>query len=326
MSESLPADVADAVRTDPQGSAFLRDVLAGLSQPQKRLPCKYFYDERGSALFDQITELDAYYPTRTELAILEAHVGEMADAIGPEAALVEFGSGSSVKTRLLLDALSDVAAYVPVDISEEHLLATAEALREAYPDLAIHPLPADYTETLTLPDLPEHQRRVIYFPGSTIGNFEQDYAQAFLERAARVAGPGGGLLIGVDLVKEPAVLERAYDDEEGVTAAFNRNLLERINRELGADIPVEAFEHRAVWNEDEARIEMYLVSSEPREIVVDGRTFRFAAGEAIHTEHSHKYTLDGFAEMAREAGFVPRREWLDPRRYFAVLYLDVPPR
>jgi L-histidine Nalpha-methyltransferase len=308
----------------PARTAFERDVLAGLSQPEKRLPCKYFYDEEGSALFDRITELDAYYPTRTELAILQAHASEMAEAIGPRAALIEFGSGSSVKTRLLLDALPDLAAYVPVDISEEHLLATAEALRTAYPDLPILPLPADYTETLTLPDLPEHRRRVVYFPGSTIGNFERDYAEAFLERAARLAGRGGGLLIGVDLVKDPAVLERAYDDEEGVTAAFNRNLLERINRELGADFPAETFEHRAVWNEEEERIEMYLVSTAGREVEVAGRTFRFTPGETIHTEHSHKYTPEGFVEMARHAGFEPDRQWLDPQQYFAVFSLRVP--
>jgi dimethylhistidine N-methyltransferase len=304
---------------------FLSDVLSGLSSKPRSIPCKYFYDARGSALFEEITRLAEYYPTRAELAILHDHARDMAEAIGPEAVLVEPGSGSSVKTRLLLDHLERPAAYVPIDISEQHLLQTAEALREDYPALTILPLAGDFSDHLALPDLPPHRRRVVYFPGSTIGNFEHREATEFLLEAARTAGAGGALLIGVDLKKDPRTLERAYDDERGITAAFNRNLLERMARELDADVDPLAFDHRAVWNEGASRVELYLVSTRDQQIRVDGQTFDITEGEAIHTENSHKYTVEGFARLAKPAGFTLSRHWLDPDELFSVLFLTVDP-
>ncbi len=312
---------------DEQQEAFLRDVLDGLSRTPKALPSKYFYDARGSELFERITELPEYYPTRTELAILEAHAGEMAAAVGPGAVLIEYGSGSSRKIRLLLDRLAEPAAYVPVDISAEHLRAAADEVRRDYPGLRVEPVAADYTsDRFALPDDPERRRkRVVVFPGSTIGNFDREDAAAFLGHIAGVVGPGGGLLIGVDLKKDPALLLPAYDDAAGVTAAFNRNVLHHINAALGADFEPEAFEHRAVWDEAEGRVEMHLVSRRPQEVSVGGRTFRFAAGDAIHTESSHKYTLDGFAELAAGAGFRPLHCWTDADGLFSVQYLEVAP-
>ncbi len=297
-------------------------MLAGLSADSKSVPCKYFYDETGSALFDRITETEEYYPTRTELAIMRAHVSEMADEIGPGAALVEYGSGSSLKTRVLLDHLDALAAYVPIDISREHLFATAERLHAAYPDLPLFPVAADYTADFELPDLPPHHRRVVYFPGSTIGNFDPEQAAAFLRRAARVAGPGGGLLIGVDLKKDRRTLEAAYDDAAGVTADFNLNLLDRINRELGGTFDRDAFAHRAVWNEAEGRIETYLVSLREQTAEVDGTAFRFGENEAVHTENSHKYTVESFARFATRCGFAPRQAWTDPDELFSVQYFE----
>lgn len=302
--------------------AFLDDVIEGLSRPDKALPSKYFYDARGSALFDQITELDAYYPTRTERGILDAHADDMAAAIGPEAVILEYGSGSSTKTRLLLDALERPAGYVPIDISAEHLAAAADRLRAAYPNLDVLPVAADYSEPVPLPDLPPHRRRVLFFPGSTIGNFERDEAQAFLRRAASVLGEDGGLLLGVDRVKPTEVLLPAYDDPEGVTAAFNKNVLRRINDELGGDFDLDAFTHRAAWNADEARIEMYLVSQAAQTVRLDGRAFGFAEGETIHTEHSHKYTLESAAALAESAGFRLANHWSDDQDWFSVLWFE----
>jgi dimethylhistidine N-methyltransferase len=312
---------------------FRRDVLDGLGRTPKSIPCKYFYDERGSALFEQITETEEYYPTRTELAIMEAHVDAMAEAIGPRAVLIEYGSGSSRKTRVLLDRLAAeadpaeaLAAYVPIDISREHLLTTAEDIQAAYPDLPVLPVAADYTTDFALPDLPSHEKRVVYFPGSTIGNFDRAQAADFLDHAAEVAGGpagSGGLLIGVDLKKDRATLEAAYDDAEGVTAAFNLNLLHRINRELGGTFDPDAFRHLAVWNEEASRIEAYLVSTRDQTASVDGETFRFAEGEAVHTENSHKYTVNGFAQSAAESGFTLRRYWIDDAGLFSVQYFEV---
>jgi L-histidine Nalpha-methyltransferase len=306
---------------DPARAAFLRDVVAGLSAEQRAIPCKYFYDARGSALFDRITTLEAYYPTRTELSILRVHGRDIARAIGDDVVLIELGSGSSVKTRLLLDQLPRLAAYVPIDISEEHLHMTSDELRAAYPELSVLPVAADYTNGLSLPELPEHSRRVAFFPGSTIGNFEQAAAEHFLRMTARLVGPAGGLVIGVDLDKDAAILERAYDDEEGVTAAFNRNLLHRINDELDGDIDPTTFEHRAVWNESASRVEMYLVSRKDQEIAVNGHRFALRAGDAIHTENSHKYTLDSFSRLAAAAGFRTDNVWLDDEGLFSVHYL-----
>ena len=313
----------------PDLDAFRRDVLRGLASSPRCIPSKYFYDERGSQLFVAITETEEYYPTRTEQAIMDAHVHEMADAIGPRAILIEYGSGSSRKTRTLLDALDPGAhperglvAYVPIDISRSHLHATAETLRHAYPSLLIAPVAADYTGDFALPTLPTANKHVVYFPGSTIGNFSRRQATAFLAHAAETAGPGGGLLIGIDLVKDRATLEAAYDDAAGVTAQFNLNLLHRINRELGGTFDPDGFRHLAVWNDDERRIETYLVSQREQTATVAGVPFRFDDGERIHTENSHKYTVEGFAEEAAGAGFELKRAWTDERGWFAVLYFE----
>ena len=304
-----------------EASTFLDEVKAGLQRPQKAIPSKFFYDERGSALFDRITELDAYYPTRTETAIMERHIGEMAGRIGPDALLAEYGSGSSTKTRLLLDRLR-LAAYVPIDISCEHLFRTSEGLREAYPGLDVRPVCADYTGAFALPDV-RARRTVVYFPGSTIGNFDPDEAEAFLRRIADVCGRGGGLLIGVDLKKDRATLEAAYDDAEGVTALFNLNLLRRINRELGADFDLGAFAHRALYDAAEGRIEMHLVSLRDQCVRLDGTSVPFREGETIHTENSYKYSLDGFARLAARAGFQVEDVWTDAAERFSVQYLEV---
>ncbi len=305
----------------PRSREFLRDVLAGLSRPDKHLPCKYFYDERGSQLFELICELPEYYPTRCELAILEAHAGAMADCLGPGLVLVEYGSGSSRKTRLLLDRLARPRAYVPVDISREHLLASARRLAADYPTLAVVPLCSDFTQSFRLPaSVPAAGRRAVYFSGSTIGNFGPTEAVALLRRIAELVGPGGGLLIGADLKKDRAILEPAYDDAQGVTAAFNLNLLARINRELAGDFVLDRFRHRAFYNEPHGRIEMHLVSLEAQTVRVADQSFRLARDETICTEYSHKYSLADFAELARAAGLQVHAVWTDPAGLFSVQY------
>lgn len=309
---------------EPSTATFLTDVLGGLRRRQKQLPCKYFYDRRGSQLFDAICELDEYYPTRTELAIMEQHAGEVAEQVGPGVALVEYGSGSSVKTRLLLDALQQPIAYVPVDISHKHLHAAADRIAGAYPDIDVLPVCADFTRPFALPAFPrEPTHAAVYFPGSTIGNFEPHAARTLLENIARSCGQGGGLVIGVDLQKEPHVIEAAYNDAEGVTARFNLNLLHRINRELDADFQVDAFRHRAFYDRRRGRVEISLVSEERQRVEVQGETFEFERGESILTEYSHKYTPQQFAEIAAEAGLAARRVWTDPREWFAVIHLVV---
>jgi L-histidine Nalpha-methyltransferase len=307
---AVPGRVADRFRAD---------VLAGLRRPAKAIPCKYLYDAAGSALFDRICTLPEYYPTRTELAILHAHAAEMGLRLGSGCQVVEYGSGSSTKTPLLLAALPRPAAYVPVDISEGHLLASAAALAVAFPDLAVTPVAADFTDRFAVPPLAHPLvRRAVYFPGSTIGNFPPGEAVRLLRGMARLAGPGGQLLIGVDLVKDRHTLEAAYDDPAGVTAAFNRNLLVRINRELGADFDVGSFRHRAGWRADPGRMAMHLVSTRRQAVTVAGERFRFEAGEAIHTEDSHKYTVAGFQALAARAGWRPVRVWTDERGWFSV--------
>jgi dimethylhistidine N-methyltransferase len=320
MSAAASLELCDL---SPERERFLADVLDGLAASPKTLPCKYFYDARGSALFDRICALPEYYPTRTELAILHRHAGAMAAAIGPRAILVEYGSGSSTKTRLLLDQLAKPAAYVPVDISREHLLASAEALAAHYPGLRVIPVCADFTAPFALPEVPGAERVVGYFPGSTIGNFGPAEARKFLADVAEQCGPGGALLIGVDLQKPRAVLEPAYDDARGVTAEFNRNLLRRANRELGADFDLAAFDHRAFWNAACGRVEMHLVSRRDQVVRVGGRAIPFAKGETIHTENSHKYELAGFAAIAAAAGFEVERVWTDDARLFSVQLLRV---
>lgn len=303
---------------------FLEEALAGLRQPQKTLPCKYFYDQRGSQLFDQICDLPEYYPTRTEAGIMADNITEMAAVFGPDCLLIEYGSGSSTKTRILLDHLPHLAGYVPMDISREHLFQTAESLAEAYPELDILPLCADYTAKFELPEASRDVRsRVVYFPGSTIGNFHRAEAAAFLRHIAEVCGPGGGLLIGVDLRKSPQVLEPAYNDAQGVTAEFNLNLLRRMNSELGADFDLEGFAHHALYNEAIGRIEMHLASLNAQTVTVGGETIRFEEDETIWTECSYKYSLPEFSAMASSAGFEVRRVWTDDAQKFSVQYLTV---
>jgi dimethylhistidine N-methyltransferase len=307
----------------PNLATLAEEVVAGLSASPKRLPCKLLYDERGSQLFDEICWLEEYYPTRTEVSILREHGPDMARLLGPRRLIVEYGSGSGLKTRMLLDALEDPAGYVPIDISREALLDSCEHLRVRYPDLAIVPVCADYTSEFRLP--PEEMprgRKAVFFPGSTIGNFERDEALAFLRRIARVVGPGGALLIGVDVKKDPAVLQRAYDDARGVTAAFNLNLLTRMNRELEADFDLSTFAHRAVYDERRGRIEMHLVSRRPQTVHVNGDSFSFDEGETIWTENSYKYALDEFRDLANEAGFDVTRVWQDEKRLFSVQLLN----
>ena len=302
-------------------------VLRGLARDQKILPTAYLYDERGSELFERITELAEYYPTRTELAIMAEHVDEMADAIGPQTMLVEYGSGSGLKTRRVLAALHDPVAWVPVDISRDHLLASAAAIDAEFPRLEVLPVCADFTRSFVTPRPARAPRsRTVYFPGSTIGNFLPAAAIRLLAKMRREAGPEGGVLIGIDLKKDVAVLEAAYDDARGVTAEFNLNLLRRINRELDGAFDLSTFRHRATWNEARGTIEMHLVSTRDQTVRVGDRRFSFRAGESIHTEDSHKYELGQFAGMAEGAGLAVERVWVDARSFFAVLYLRMPRR
>lgn len=304
----------------PQPDDLLAETLAGLSQSPKTLPCKLLYDQRGSELFDAICELPEYYPTRTETAIMREHAAAMASMIGERALLIELGSGSSAKTPTLLDQLHQPAGYVPIDISREHLLRSARQIQHRYSDLAVMPVAADYLQDFKIPEPPEPAaRRVVYFPGSTIGNFHESDARHFLHRIAMLVGPGGGLLIGVDLRKDPAVLRPAYDDAQGVTAAFNLNILHRLKRELGAEVDVDAFEHRAIWNEAMSRIEMHLVARTAQSITLAGRTFSFEPGESIHTECSYKHTPERFTALAE--AFEPRQVWTDADELFSVWYL-----
>ncbi|MBX2821353.1 MAG: L-histidine N(alpha)-methyltransferase [Rhodothermaceae bacterium] len=316
--------VGSPERTEEQPESFMNDVISGLSKEQKSIPAKYFYDEAGSVLFDRICELDEYYPTRTEMAIMQENIKEIALQIGSEALLVEYGSGSSLKTRILLKHLNNLAGYVPIDISREHLYQSAERLAVDFPHIPIHPVHADYSTPVVLPvDRGNYKRTVFFFPGSTIGNFDPDEALAFLNRISASAGRGGGLLIGVDLQKDPLVLEAAYNDKEGVTAAFNKNVLSRINRELGADFDLDGFEHKALYNDEAGRIEMHLISQHEQNVHIGEHSFTFRHGETIHTENSHKYTLPQFAALAKRADFKVSRLWTDNRCLFSIHYLTV---
>jgi dimethylhistidine N-methyltransferase len=318
----LPSATAGRQTKHSIEQEFRADVLRGLSAGPKRLPCKYFYDERGSQLFDAICELDEYYLTRAELAIMRRDAGEMAQSVGDGVMLIEFGSGSSTKTRLLLDELTAPLAYVPVDISREHLLAAARRLSHRYPHVEVLPVCADFTSDFDLPiSCHDGLRRVVYFPGSTIGNFERAAAVELLARMADFCSADGGVLIGIDLQKEPAVIEAAYNDARGVTAQFNLNLLARINRELDADFCLEQFEHLAFYDRQFQRVDIRLVSRCRQTVRIGSEFIPFRAGEAIHTEYSHKYTIESFTQLAREAGLSLRQFWNDERNLFAVLYL-----
>jgi len=305
-------------------SAFHADVVAGLGASPKTLPCKYFYDEAGCRLFDLICKLPEYYPTRVELGIMGAHAREMAHLFGAEAQLVELGSGSSLKTRLLLDQLPHLASYIPVDISRDYLARAREELAQEYPRLHVLPVCTDYSYPFALPrEARRGSRTVIYFPGSTLGNLRPPEARGFLARLAALAGPSGGMLIGVDLKKDVKTVEAAYNDAEGVTAAFNLNLLLRINRELGADFDLSRFSHRALYNADHGRIEMHLVSTARQSAHIGHRTFSFEEGESIVTEYSYKYSLDDFRALANASGWNVRRVWTDERGWFGVKFLTV---
>ncbi|HTI13748.1 MAG TPA: L-histidine N(alpha)-methyltransferase [Dictyobacter sp.] len=308
----------------PQRDTFAQDIVDGLRKERKELPSKYFYDEVGSHLFDQICELDDYYLTRTELAIMQQGIVEMAECIGADCMLIEYGSGSCTKVRHLLDHLHSPIAYVPIDISKEQLLQCAKRLSAAYPAIEILPVCADYTSEFPLPR--SHRpvsHKVAYFPGSTIGNFDREPARMFLRQIARTCGIGGGLLIGVDLKKDFNVLHRAYNDREGVTAAFNMHLLERINQELTANFQLDHFGHYAFYNPGANRIEMHLVSLKHQQVRLEDETFSFSLGESIWSESSYKYTLEEFSTLAKMAGFTVKRVWLDPASLFSVQYLTV---
>ncbi len=299
----------------------LREILAGLGQFPKFISSKFFYDVRGSELFDQICELPEYYLTRTEIGIMRRYVVEMTAAIGPQASLIEFGSGSSMKIRILLENLELLAAYVPVDISRDYLVAAADRIQREFPSVEVLPVAADFTQPFELPNpkvMPV--RNVVYFPGSTIGNFSPEAAQNLLKVMHGEAGENGALLIGIDRQKDRNELESAYNDSAGVTAEFNLNVLRRINRELGANFDLSRFRHRAIYNDTAVRIEMYLDSVCEQVVIIDGQEIAFTAGEAILTEHSHKYTLEGFAEMVGSAGFAVHKTWSDPDEKFSVLY------
>lgn len=316
-------DARRALATLPQAEddSFAQCLMEGLSKTPKDIPCKYFYDAEGSRLFDAICELPEYYQTRTEMALLERHGAEIAGLIGPEAEIVEFGAGALRKVRLLLDVLQSPCGYTPIDISGDYLMEVTRALAADYPNLALRPQVGDFTGALTIPPLAGARHRAGFFPGSTIGNFAPSAALGLLSRL-RLALQGGGLLIGVDLVKDPARLHAAYNDSAHVTAAFNKNLLWRANRELGADFDLDAFAHYAPYNPIAQRIEMYLVSLKAQTVHIGGRSFDFADGEAVHTEDSHKYTVDSFQALAARAGFTPGAVWCDSEGLFSLHWLQ----
>ncbi|MBT8401509.1 MAG: L-histidine N(alpha)-methyltransferase [Rhodothermia bacterium] len=312
--QAAPVDVS----VEPHDQ-FLADVMAGLASTPKRIPSKYFYDEAGSRLFDRITELPEYYPTRTEVGIMRQNVRAIASCLGSNVVLIEYGSGSSTKTRLILDQLDRDSTYVPIDISGDHLQHTASELARDYPNLSVIPVHADYSKPVNLPEV--NGRRVVYYPGSTIGNFEPLAAQQFLSRMRRIVGDDGGVLIGIDLEKDPAILEAAYNDSEGVTAAFNLNILRRANSELGADFDLTGFRHRAVYCKDEGRIEMHLVSQRHQVVHVGDQSFQFVPDEYIHTENSYKYRIERFSKLVSDIGFTMTDSWTDAKDWFCVAFL-----
>jgi dimethylhistidine N-methyltransferase len=308
---------------ESERGGLINEVIAGFEKPQKQLPCKLFYDKRGSTLFDEICGLEEYYPTRTEIGIMKENIDDICTLLGKNCLLVELGSGSSIKIRLLIENLKNPSGYVPIDISEEHLMESVEALAADYPWLRIMPVCADYTQSFSLPrfDFP-FSRTVFFYPGSTIGNFTPASASRFLGRIAKRAGRGSGLLIGVDLVKDIKTLEDAYNDSRGVTAEFNLNILERLNREIASDFDVAKWRHKAFYNTRESRIEMHLESVINQRVKVDGTSFRFRKDETILTEYSYKYTLEGFKEIVSDS-YTVERVWTDGDKKFSVQYLKV---
>ena len=311
----------------PPSQSMRDEVLRGLALSQKQIQPKYFYDARGCKLFEAICGLPEYYPTRAELAIMRSHAQAMADGLGPDCTVIEIGCGNSEKTRLLLGALRPVE-FVPVDIAREQLETSCNMLSQSFPDMTIVALRADFARPVTLPvaNLRRVRRRVLYFPGSTIGNFTPAEARMFLEHWAPVLGPGGGMLVGVDLKKDTALLEAAYNDTQGVTAEFNLNLLIRLNRELGANFDLSAFRHRAFYRSEHSRIEMHLVSIRNQQVTIAGHSFGFQAEETIHTESSYKYSVSEFQDLGRAAGYTPVLYWADKDNLFSVHYFALPQR
>ena len=313
-------DELKVVNCSPAEQQFLQDVLIGLGSNPKTLPPKYFYDDAGARLFEAICDLEEYYLTRTEMGVLKDHSSAIAAAIGSNAMLIEYGSGSLEKIRILLDVLETPKMYVPVDISERQLIRAAECLRNAYPELIVAPIVTDFTAPFILPSIPETAcSRVAFFPGSTIGNFDPEPAKRLLSSISDTVGHGGGLLIGIDLKKDVDLLISAYDDKSGITEAFNKNLLVRINRELGGDFSLDDFHHVARFNTGYGCVEMHLESVIDQTVAVGNRSFNFAAGETIHTENSYKYTLDEFDEIAKDSGFKRQVNWTDSKALFAVV-------
>lgn len=313
----------NVIESAPPQDQLTREVVEGLRRSPKELSPVWFYDEVGSLLFDSICELPEYYVTRTEVSIMQQHAAQMAEHIGPRAALIEFGSGTSTKTRQLLDNLEQPQAYVPVDIARDHLREAAAATARNYPLLPVYPVCADFTQPFELPRAAaQAQRRVVYFPGSTLGNFTRERAGALLTLIRRLIGQQGALLIGIDLRKDPAMLRQAYNDAAGVTAEFNLNALRHLNRELRSNFDVQAFRHQAVWVEEESRIEMHLISTRDQVVYLRGERFEFRRDERMRTECCHKYTLESFAELAAVAGLGVIRVWMDPEQKFSVQLLE----
>ena len=306
----------------PELEDFLGEVLQGLKKTPKELPTKYLYDERGSALYERICSLEEYYLPRREIEIMERNIDEIVRLLGDKANLIEYGCGSCTKTRILLDHMPDLAAYIPIDISKEQLISISQELSLDYPELEILPVCADFTNHFRLPAPKRNsERNVAYFPGSSIGNFGPESARKLLKRIADICEPGGALLIGIDLAKDPEVLYNAYNDRQGITAAFNLNLLERINRELDGDFNLEQFEHHALYNIDKGRVEMHLTSLRDQTVHLNNTRIFFAEGEIIWTESSYKYELGDFTLIAHDAGFKVEKVWTDDRQWFSVLYL-----
>jgi len=319
---SGPGALATANGEAPDVSQDEEEILKGLTAEQKQISPKYFYDQRGSELFDEICRLPEYYPTRTELKLMEQHLDEVAQLVGPRAAVIEFGAGSNVKVRKLLEHLIEPAAYVPVEISADYLLQQAEELARDYPAVHVQPVFADFTQPFELPDHPvTPERNLIFFPGSTIGNFTRSEARELLQVMRHEARPGGALLIGVDLRKDAAILHAAYNDSRGVTAKFNLNVLRRLNRELDADFRLEDFRHQAIYDEAEGRIEMRLLSVRAQTVSLAGQEIDFERDEFIITEYSHKYTLEQFGTLAKDAGFEPHSCWVDDDSLFSMHYM-----
>lgn len=308
----------------PDSEIFLEEALAGLSVQPKTLPSKYFYDDRGSELFEQICELPEYYVTRVETNLLKDIAADVAQCVGEGAQVIEYGTGSSEKIRILLSALDRPSAFIGVDISAVALQGVTDGLATAFPDLDVHGVCADFTQPFDLPKVDDAGKRVVFFPGSTLGNFNPEPARNFLENAAIMTGPGGGMLIGIDLKKDAEILNAAYDDAQGVTAQFNLNLLTRLNAECGANFDLDAFSHRAFYNADGGRVEMHLMSRCAQTVSLGGQVIPFAQGETIHTENSYKYSVAEFQDLAHRAGFEPLHVWTDANQLFSLHYLFVP--